>query len=64
MIPISTRIAQRCAPLHFPDPMPEYDALIAATALDYGLIVVTRNVGDLEGTGVKLFNPWVTSAES
>lgn len=64
IIPISTRIAQRCASLHVPDPMPDYDALIAATALEHGLIVVTRNVGDFERTGVKLFNPWTSDAES
>ena len=57
-IPISTRIAQRCAALHVPNPMPDYDALIAATALEHALAIVTRNVGDFERTGVKLINPW------
>jgi toxin FitB len=59
IIPISIAIAQRCASLHVPNPMPDYDALIAATALENGLVVVTRNVGDFEKTGVKLFNPWI-----
>lgn len=58
IIPISVGIAQRCALLHVPDPRPDYDALIAATALEHGLIVVTRNVNDFERTGVKLLNPW------
>ena len=58
IIPISVDIAQRCALLHVPDPMPDYDALIAATALEHGLIVVTRNISDFERTGVKLLNPW------
>ena len=58
ILPISTHIAQRCASLHVPNPMPDYDALIAATALVYGLTVVTRNIGDFERTGVSLFNPW------
>lgn len=43
--------------------MPDYDALIAATALVNDLVVVTRNTGDFERTGVKLFNPWVANAE-
>ena len=64
IIPISTAIAQRCAFLHVPDPMPDYDALIAATALVHDLVVVTRNIGDFERTGAKLFNPWVANAES
>jgi len=41
-----------------PDPKSDYDAMIAATALEHSLIVVTRNVGDFEGMGVELFNPW------
>jgi predicted nucleic acid-binding protein len=41
------------------DPKQAYrDAFIAATALRHGLIVVTRNVPDFAGTGVKLVNPW------
>ncbi|MEM7064124.1 MAG: type II toxin-antitoxin system VapC family toxin [Cyanobacteria bacterium P01_B01_bin.77] len=58
IIPISVSIAKRCALLHVPDPMPDYDALIAATALEHGLTVVTRNAGDFKKTGVKLLNPF------
>jgi predicted nucleic acid-binding protein len=41
-----------------PDPAPERDAMIAATALTHGFTVVTRNVADFKGTGIKLINPW------
>lgn len=34
------------------------DGLIAATALDRGLTLVTRNVTDFEAFGVSLLNPW------
>jgi predicted nucleic acid-binding protein len=34
------------------------DGLIAATALEHNLIVVTRNVRDFAGLGVTVFNPW------
>ncbi len=38
--------------------MPAIDSLIAASALDRELILVTRNVSDFEGTGVEILNPW------
>ncbi len=56
---IDSAIARRCARLHVPDPRPERDALIAATALTHGLTVVTRNVGDFEPMGVAVLNPWL-----
>ncbi len=56
---IDSAIARRCARLHVPDPRPERDALIAATALKHGLTVVTRNVGDFEPMGVAVLNPWL-----
>jgi predicted nucleic acid-binding protein len=55
---VDTRVAQRCAHLHVPDPAPFRDSLIAATALVHGLTVVTRNVRDFEPTGVRIVNPW------
>jgi predicted nucleic acid-binding protein len=58
ILPIDTEVAQCCASLHVPDPRPEREALIAATALVHGMIVVTRNLADFEPTGVKLLNPW------
>ena len=55
---IDGTIARRCARLHVPDPKSERDALIAATALEHGLAVVTRNMADFAATGVSLINPW------
>ena len=34
------------------------DAVIAATALEHSLTLVTRNVKDFAGLGVVLLNPW------
>jgi toxin FitB len=59
ILPIDTGIARACAKLHVPDPRPERDALIAATALVHGLTVVTRNTADFAPMGVALLNPWL-----
>lgn len=58
LLPIDERTAITAAALHIPDPMPEMDALIAATALVHGLTLVTRNTKDFRRTGVRLLNPW------
>jgi predicted nucleic acid-binding protein len=34
------------------------DGLILATALEHDLVIVTRNVKDFSGLGVKIVNPW------
>ncbi|MBB2970424.1 hypothetical protein FHU14_000902 [Mesorhizobium sp. RMAD-H1] len=57
-LPIDMAIAFRCARLHVPDPRPERDAYIAATALVHGMTIITRNVADFKPTGVALLNPW------
>jgi predicted nucleic acid-binding protein len=58
ILPVDTLVALCCARLHVPDPRPERDALIAATALVHAMTVVTRNVADFAPTGVPLLNPW------
>ena len=44
--------------------IPVIDGLIAATALVHGLTVVTRNVADMQASGVLLFNPWSPTSMS
>lgn len=39
-------------------PMPAVDSIIAAQALEYECILVTRNVDDFKNSGVQLLNPW------
>jgi predicted nucleic acid-binding protein len=38
--------------------LPVIDGLLAATALDQNLTLVTRNTKDIAVTGVPVFNPW------
>jgi predicted nucleic acid-binding protein len=42
---------------------PVIDGLLAATALEFGLTIATRNTKDFAGTGVKLVNPFDWSAD-
>ncbi|MFN7025427.1 MAG: type II toxin-antitoxin system VapC family toxin [Pseudorhizobium sp.] len=58
IISVDDAVATRCAHLHIPDRRNEADAIIAATALVHGLVVVTRNVRDFQGAGVIVVNPW------
>ena len=57
-IPVDRAVALACARLHVPDPRPERDAFIAATALVHGMTLVTRNLADFAPMGVALVNPW------
>ena len=63
ILSINVDIALQCAKLHVPDPQPERDALIAATALVHKLTVVTRNENDFVPAGVQVINPWVKIKE-
>jgi predicted nucleic acid-binding protein len=38
---------------------PVIDTLLAATAVEHDLCLVTRNVKDVRATGALVFNPWV-----
>ncbi len=40
-------------------PRPVVDTLLAATAVQHGLTLVTRNTRDVDGIQVKLHNPWI-----
>ena len=55
---IDSDIALLWGKLRVPDAQHALDKLIAATALIYGLTVVTRNVKDFERTCVRLLNPY------
>jgi predicted nucleic acid-binding protein len=58
VLPVSTAIAERWGRLNGARPLPVVDGLLAATALEHDLTLVTRDDTALSGTGVRLLNPW------
>lgn len=57
--PVTEQVADLWGRLNVPDPLPVVDSLMAATALVHGWTLVTRNVKDVQSTGVKLLDPFV-----
>ena len=55
VLPLTVGIARRWGRLAAKLGNKQLDLAIAATALEHGLIVVTRNVSDFQPTGVRLF---------
>lgn len=63
VLPVDERVARRAGELRGQlsicgETRTQADLLIAATAAVHGLIVVTRNVRDFEGTAVPVLNPF------
>jgi predicted nucleic acid-binding protein len=58
ILPITTKIADRWGRLSPRQPLPTSDGLIAATGLEHGLTVVTRNLVDFQRSGVNTVNPF------
>lgn len=58
IVDVDARIADCWGRLLAADPVPATDALLAASALVYDMVLVTRNVRDLQRTGVRLYNPF------
>lgn len=60
VLPVTTAIARRWGSLTYDLKNANADLLIAATALEHDLTVVTRNTRHFEPTGAKLLNPYET----
>lgn len=58
LLPVDAVIADRWGALNVPDPLPSVDGLLAATALVHDMTLVTRNVRDVQRTGVRTENPF------
>lgn len=59
ILPVTEGISDRWGKMMATQTIPVIDGLMAATALEYGLTVVTRNTADFPATGVPLLNPFL-----
>jgi predicted nucleic acid-binding protein len=55
---VTPAVAHAWAHLPIGRTLPKFDSLIAATAIAHDLAVVTHNVKDFEGIGVRLLDPY------
>lgn len=58
ILPVDRAISEEWGRLNVPDPLPVVDGLLAATAKVTGLTLATRNVADVEASGVGLVDPF------
>jgi hypothetical protein len=58
LLPVTSAIADRWGRLAALRPVSTIDSLLAATALVHDLTLVTRNLADIEHTGVVALNPF------
>lgn len=56
---VTAEVADRWGRLGAIRPLPVVDGLLAATALEHGLTLATRNVKDFRGLGVEVENPFL-----
>ena len=63
ILPVDSGVADRWGHLQAQvgRPLPAIDSLLAATALQHQLTLVTRNVKDFAGIDVPIINPWDAS---
>jgi predicted nucleic acid-binding protein len=59
LVAVDRLVAEEWGRMNVPDPLPVIDGLLAATAKVRAFTLVTRNVADIERTGVALVNPFV-----
>lgn len=60
LLPVDVGVARRWGLLSAEIGHDSSDLLIAATALEHGLTVVTRNLRHFTPTGVQTLNPWAS----
>ena len=62
VLPVDAKVAQNWGRLNARSSFPVVDSLLAATAEAHGLTLVTRNLKDIERSGVRCINPFEPAA--
>ena len=62
ILPVDVEVAEEWGRMNAPDPISSRDGLMAATAKVRNMTFVTRNTADVARTGVRLLNPFDSSA--
>lgn len=62
VLPVDAEAAEEWGRMDVPDPVPVVDGLMAATAKVRNMTFVTRNTADVARTGVRLLDPFDSSA--
>ncbi len=63
VLPIDAKVAQNWGRMNARQTFPVIDSLLAATSEAHGLVLVTRNLRDIERSGVRCLNPFETADE-
>ena len=61
LLPVDEPVADQWGRLGLRQPVPLLDALLAATALVHGLVVVSRDEEGFRNTGARVLNPFSKS---
>ena len=61
VIDVSLAVAERSGRLQAIRSLPEVDALLAASVLEYDLTLVSRNEADFRELGIRVLNPFLRS---
>ena len=61
ILPVDRQVAEAWGRMNVPNPVSVVDGLMAATAKVHDLILATRNVKDISGTGARTVNPFEVS---
>ncbi len=59
VLPVDDSVADIWGRLSATRPIPVIDGLLAATTIVHNLVLVTRNVADVDGSGATILNPFL-----